>query len=91
MHHCIKGIVGICVEDTAGFSIKGNIIDNVQNLRVEPFSVCNCYENLDEAQAGNVRENSVAAVRGVNTGKRRLETKHNEINGIFSDQANVKI
>ncbi|KAL7538809.1 hypothetical protein ACHAXR_008806, partial [Thalassiosira sp. AJA248-18] len=97
MHHVVKGIIAIRLEDTAGFSIEGNSIQNVENLSVEPFANCDSYhigsssENLDEQQAGNVRAISVAAVRGYDTGSRYSQIKNNEIHGVLSEEANVII
>ena len=70
MHHCIKGITVIRVENTAGFEIKGNVIQNVTSLSKKAFDECTDYfeaasfENLNSQQLGNVRMISVAAVRG---------------------------
>jgi hypothetical protein len=70
MHHCIKGITVIRVENTAGFEIKGNMIKNVRSLSTKAFDECTDYfeaasfENLNAQQLGNVRMISVAAVRG---------------------------
>eukprot|EP00581_Thalassiosira_minuscula_P007826 CAMPEP_0183703136 /NCGR_PEP_ID=MMETSP0737-20130205/993_1 /TAXON_ID=385413 /ORGANISM="Thalassiosira miniscula, Strain CCMP1093" /LENGTH=668 /DNA_ID=CAMNT_0025929845 /DNA_START=642 /DNA_END=2648 /DNA_ORIENTATION=- len=100
MHHVMKGIIVIRVEETAGFDIEGNTINNIENLSVEPFSNCDDYhigaseENEDEAQAGNVRAISVAAVRGYSPGNRKSRIKGNKIGvggGIYSDEANVII
>eukprot|EP00581_Thalassiosira_minuscula_P019780 CAMPEP_0183733064 /NCGR_PEP_ID=MMETSP0737-20130205/40061_1 /TAXON_ID=385413 /ORGANISM="Thalassiosira miniscula, Strain CCMP1093" /LENGTH=655 /DNA_ID=CAMNT_0025966237 /DNA_START=81 /DNA_END=2048 /DNA_ORIENTATION=- len=97
MHHVIKGIIAIRVEDTKGFAIEGNVISNIENLSVEAFSDCHDYhigassENLGEAQAGNVRVISVAAVRGYDSSNRRSTIKENQIGvdgGISSGEAN---
>lgn len=95
MHHVVKGMIAIRVEDTAGFSIEHNTITNVENLSVEPFANCDLFhigassENLNETQAGNVRAISVAAVRGFGNGESQI--KNNDISSVFSDQANVII
>mmetsp|Transcript_12613 Transcript_12613/g.27379 ORF Transcript_12613/g.27379 Transcript_12613/m.27379 type:complete len:262 (-) Transcript_12613:1662-2447(-) len=95
MHHVIKGSIVIRVEDTAGFSITGNTINNIVNLSVEPFSNCDGYhigassENPNECQSGNIRAISVAAVRGFHDGPSQI--KNNKIGGFTSDQANVII
>lgn len=91
MHHVMKGIIVIRVEDTKGFTIEDNIIDNVENLSVGPFSNCDAYhrgassENQDEGQAGNVRAISVAAVRGFeNDARLPSQIQNNEIRGVLS-------
>ena len=97
MHHVSKGIIVIRVEDTAGFSIVDNSINNVENLSIKPFSDCDDYhigassENLKESQAGNVRAISVAAVRGFDNGSSYSQIEKNEILGIYSFNANVII
>eukprot|EP00581_Thalassiosira_minuscula_P006599 CAMPEP_0183703728 /NCGR_PEP_ID=MMETSP0737-20130205/1363_1 /TAXON_ID=385413 /ORGANISM="Thalassiosira miniscula, Strain CCMP1093" /LENGTH=655 /DNA_ID=CAMNT_0025930525 /DNA_START=215 /DNA_END=2182 /DNA_ORIENTATION=- len=94
MHHVIKGIIAIRVEDTEGFTIERNTIHNIVNLSVKPFSNCDFYhigassENLEEVQSGNVRAISVAAVRGYSTGNRQSQIKHNKIGFISSEEAN---
>mmetsp|Transcript_21794 Transcript_21794/g.40690 ORF Transcript_21794/g.40690 Transcript_21794/m.40690 type:complete len:452 (+) Transcript_21794:638-1993(+) len=70
MHHCIKGLTVIRVEDTVGFAINSNSINHVNNLSKKGFDACTDYheaanfENQDEQQMGNIRLISVAAVRG---------------------------
>ncbi|KAL7531748.1 hypothetical protein ACHAXR_004212 [Thalassiosira sp. AJA248-18] len=96
MHHVVKGIIVIRLEDTAGFSIEGNTITNVENLSVGPFTDCDFYhigrssENSDETQSGNVRAISVAAVRGFDDNN-ASRIKNNEVHDVFSDEANVII
>ena len=69
MHHVIKGMIVIRVEETRGFDIRHNTIENVENLSPSPFSSCfdfhagASWENLEEQQMGNVRGISVAATR----------------------------
>jgi len=95
MHHVIKGIIAIRVEDTAGFSIEGNTIANIENLSVEPFGSCFDWhigassENVNVTQSGNVRAISAAAVRGFDYGPSVI--KRNVIVGALSKQANVII
>ena len=96
MHHVVKGIIVIRVEDTAGFQIEKNTISNVENLSVEPFTNCGAgfhvgasSENEEESQAGNVRAISVAAVRGFDNNESQI--KRNTIHTISSDAANVII
>ena len=97
MHHVVKGMIIIRVEDTEGFSIKGNSIQDITNLSVVPFepASCNDYhlgassENEDEQQAGNVRAISIAAVRGFESGN--SEIKNNNILNLESANANVII
>jgi len=97
MHHVSKGIIAIRVEDTAGFYIVDNSINNVENLSIKPFSNCDDYhigassENLKESQAGNVRAISVAAVRGFDNGTSYSQIEKNEILGVYSFNANVVI
>jgi hypothetical protein len=70
MHHVIKGIVVIRIDDCLGFKIQGNHISNVENLSEPPFENCFDYhttssENTDSPQqAGNIRAISAAAVAG---------------------------
>ena len=91
----MKGIIGIRVEDTAGFSIEGNSISNIVNLSLRPFSMCDSYhvgassENPEECQGANVRAISVAAVRGFD--HRPSQIRGNDISGVSSDHANVII
>ena len=69
MHHVIKGMIVIRVEDTEGFDIQDNVIENVVNLSPPPFPNCTDWhadassENPSEQQNGNVRGISVAATR----------------------------
>ena len=69
MHHVMKGMIMIRVEDTEGFDVSGNIISNVENLSPKPYGSCYDYhigtsnENLKKQQGGNVRSISVAANR----------------------------
>ncbi|KAL3915508.1 MAG: hypothetical protein SGILL_005619 [Bacillariaceae sp.] len=69
MHHVIKGITVIRVDDVVGFSINGNSIKNVKNLSEKPFDNCYDYhttseENQGEQQLGNIRMISTAAACG---------------------------
>lgn len=69
MHHVIKGMIIIRVEETRGFDIRRNTIANVENLSPLPYSSCFDFhtgaslENLQEQQMGNIRGISVAATR----------------------------
>ena len=97
MYHVVKGIIAIRVEDTIGFNIEQNDINNIENLSVEPFTTCSDFhmnigsssENLNETQSGNVRAISIAAVRGYANGASQI--KNNEIRNAESDVANVII
>ena len=95
MYHVVKGIIAIRVEDTIGFNIEQNDINNIENLSVEPFTTCSDFhigsspENSDGAQLGNVRVISVAAVRGYANGASQI--KNNEILIVASDVANIII
>jgi hypothetical protein len=98
MHHVVKGMVVIRVEDTEGFEIKGNSIQNIENLSVAPFdpSGCESYhagassENEDEQQLGNIRAISIAAVRGFINGS-NSQIRNNNIMNLRSTNANVII
>lgn len=96
MHHVVKGIILIRVEDTMGFDIENNVIRNVTNLSVGPFSPCSDYhagtssENTNEYQAGNIRAVSVAAVRGHGDGT-NSQIANNVIEGAESAVADVII
>jgi hypothetical protein len=69
MHHVVKGIVVIRVEDTRGFEIRNNTIREVENLSLAPFSPCFDFhpgaseENAAQQQMSHVRAISVAATR----------------------------
>ena len=69
MHHVVKGMIAIRVEETRGFDIRGNTIENLENVSPLPFSKCTdfhtgaSFENAQEQQLGNVRGISVAATR----------------------------
>lgn len=99
MHHTIKGIVVIRVEDTRGFDIRHNEIVNVENLSIVPFSDCPegfqggaSPENPDEIQSGNVRVISVAAsvaFSSKNNGESTI--MHNTVSNIDSMHGNVVI
>ena len=94
MHHVVKGIMAIRVEDSEGISITGNIVGNVENLSFPPFDNCydyhigNSIENVDQQQLGDVRAVSAAADRG--TSNKLSSIKKNVIVGITSsDNANT--
>lgn len=98
MHHVVKGIIVIRLEDTEGFNIMDNSITNIENLSVAPFTDCTFYhigassENLSESQAGNVRMISVAAVRGFDSTNKESEIKMNFIDSnCVSEVGNVII
>eukprot|EP01083_Nonionella_stella_P066035 173599_1 len=97
MHHVMKGIIPIRVEETAGFLIEGNTIANIENKSFKPFSKCihyhafASYENENQFQGGNVRAISVAAVRGYGNGNRNAQIKDNKIFGADSDQDDVVV
>ena len=95
MHHVIKGVVLIRVEDSEGFSVSSNIITNVANLSVKPFANCHDYhigasnENTDEQQGGNIRAISVAATRGYTNQDSLI--KNNYIGAISSANGNFVV
>ena len=95
MHHVVKGVVPIRVEDSQGFSVSHNIITNVENLSGKPFGNCHDYhigasnENTDEQQGGNVRAISIAATRGYTNQESLI--KNNYIGAISSANANVVV
>ncbi|KAL3914552.1 MAG: hypothetical protein SGILL_006062, partial [Bacillariaceae sp.] len=69
MHHVIKGITVIRVDDVIGYSVNDNTIKNVRNLSEKHFQNCFDYhttslENQGEQQLGNIRSISVAATGG---------------------------
>jgi hypothetical protein len=69
MHHVVKGIIVVRVEDTRGFEIRNNTIRDVENLSLSPFSPCFDFhpgasdENDAQQQMSHVRAISVAATR----------------------------
>ncbi|GFH62103.1 hypothetical protein CTEN210_18579 [Chaetoceros tenuissimus] len=74
MHHTVKGMTIIRVEDCEGFKISGNNIKGIENLSGEPFENCSSFhagasKEDTSTQVGNVRVISVAAVTGYNTDK----------------------
>jgi hypothetical protein len=103
MHHVSKGTMVIRVEDTEGFIIRNNTIQNVENLSPIPFDVGNCtdfhlgasIENPNEQQGGNIRGISVAAVTGfmnnneVNGPKQSSLIEGNIVVGAWSKNSNV--
>lgn len=95
MHHVVKGITVIRVEDAVGFRIEGNSIKTVSNLSPPPFQDCYDYhkganiENADDEaslqQSTNIRVISVSAVTGFN---QELSTiAGNDVRDISSDNA----
>ena len=70
MHHVMKGIIAIRVDDTQGFDISRNTIQNVENLSLPPYDNCAMFhpgsseENDVLRQAGDIRAISAAATRG---------------------------
>lgn len=70
MHHVVKGVIAIRVEDTRGFEISRNTIQNVENLSFPAFKECAMFhpgsseENGVLRQLGDVRAISAAAARG---------------------------
>ena len=99
MHHVIKGITVIRVDHSVGYTIKNNVINNVENLSVEPFTGCSDYHkdlstenviNNDVQQMGNIRAISVAATRGYKETK-YSKIKKNTIKDISSSVCNFVI
>ena len=70
MHHVGKGMTIIRVDETEGFTIKDNTIENIANLSPPLFQDCASYhagsndENKMTQQGTNIRGISVAAVTG---------------------------
>jgi len=95
MHHVVKGITVVRVEDTEGFDISGNIITNIENLSPPEFDDCYDFhigasiENVDEQQGCNVRAISVAATRGY-TNKDSI-IKNNYIGDVSSAHADMVV
>ena len=95
MHHVMKGMIMIRVEDTEGFDISGNIISNVENLSPKPYGNCYDYhigtsnENLKKQQGGNVRSISVAADRAYENQESSI--KNNYVCATSSANANYVI
>lgn len=74
MHHTVKGMTIIRVEDCEGFNISRNSIQGIENLSGESFKNCSSFhagasKEDTSTQVGNVRVISVAAVTGYNTEK----------------------
>lgn len=67
MHHVTKGMVVIRIDDTKGFEIRDNRIEDIENLSHAPFANCTDYnaangiEDLSQQGIGNIRMISVAA------------------------------
>ena len=96
MHHVVKGMIVIRVEDTEGFMIQDNVIQDIENVSVEPFEPAECEsyhtrasaENPEEQQLGNVRGISIAAVRGFRGGT-NSRIRNNSVTNLSSANANV--
>ncbi|GFH61566.1 hypothetical protein CTEN210_18042 [Chaetoceros tenuissimus] len=88
MHHTIKGMNIIRVEDCEGFTISGNSINNIQNLSDEPFDNCSSYHlgaSIEDTstQVGSVRVISLAAVTGYVTGSQaKSQIAQNDLSNI---------
>ena len=102
MHHVVKGMTVIRVEDTVGFDIVDNVVRNVRNLSPKKFDNCYDYhrnskniENADDEeslqQGGNIRGISVAAVSGYSNSEVSSLIRGNNIGKFVSDNADVVI
>jgi hypothetical protein len=88
MHHTIKGMNVIRVEDCEGFTISGNSMNNIENLSDLPFENCSSYHlgaSIEDTttQVGSVRVISVAAVTGYVTGSQaKSQIVHNDLSNV---------
>lgn len=99
MHHVVKGMTVIRVEDAVGFQIEDNIIRGVMNLSPAPFDECYDYhkganiENADDEsalqQGMNIRGISVSAVTGYNDAFSSIS--RNVMNKFSSDYAKIVV
>lgn len=99
MHHVVKGMTVIRVEDTVGFRIEDNIVEQVTNLSPPSFNECYDYhkgsniENADDEdslqQGANIRGISVAAVTGYENKESLI--RGNVMRKFFSDNADIII
>lgn len=70
MHHVMKGMMAIRIDDTRGFEVSRNTIQGLENLSLLPYGDCETYhpgsseENGVIRQAGDIRGISAAATRG---------------------------
>jgi hypothetical protein len=97
MHHVVKGVAIIRVDDALGFRIDGNKIQFVNNFSPPSFSNCYDYhkganvENADDVaslqQSTNIRGISVSAVTGFDEGLSSISG--NDIRKLSSDNAQV--
>ena len=100
MHHVVKGMTIIRVEDSAGFRIENNLMDGVTNLSPAPFDECYDYhkganienaENESSMQQGvNIRGISVAAVSEYGSDQLSL-IKGNTVKNFDSVHAQVMV
>ena len=95
MHHVVKGISVVRVEDSEGYDISGNIITNIENLSGPAYPNCHDFhigasiENVDEQQGGNVRAIAVAATRGYTNQESII--KNNYVGSISSAHADIVV
>ena len=88
MHHTIKGMNVIRVEDCEGFTISGNSMNNIENLSDMPFENFSSYHlgaSIEDTttQVGSVRVISVAAVTGYVTGSQaKSQIFHNDLSNV---------
>ncbi|GFH61539.1 hypothetical protein CTEN210_18015 [Chaetoceros tenuissimus] len=88
MHHTIKGMNIIRVEDCEGFTISGNSINDIENLSDEPFDNCSSYHlgaSIEDTstQVGSVRVISLAAVTGYVTGSQaKSQIAQNDLSNV---------
>jgi hypothetical protein len=101
MHHVVKGMTVIRVEDAVGFQIEGNHLKKITNLSPAPFDHCFDYhkganienaENADSLQQGmNIRGISVAAVSGYSNPNKLSSIKENKVKSFSSHNARVMV
>jgi hypothetical protein len=95
MHHVLKGIIAIRVENTAGVDIRGNKIENIVNLSPSSFDACTDYNagistnSTHEYQGGNIRGISLAASRG--RGDHLATVVDNHIEDLRSGNADIVV
>jgi hypothetical protein len=97
MHHVVKGMTVIRVDNTVGFRIEDNVVEQVTNLSPPSFDECDDYlkgpnnENADDSlqQGANIRGISVAAVTGYANEESLI--KGNRMRNFISDNADIMI
>lgn len=87
MHHTVKGMNIIRVEDCEGFTISGNTMNNIENLSDAAFENCSSYHlgaSIEDTttQVGSIRGISVAAVTGYGT---EFQSKSHIVSNVLSN------